>query len=145
MLSFHSANASTEVWRQKTSQLLTQARGDGRTQQDCQGERATTRMLQTAPHQELIAAGQGGAELHRKDTFRLCIFHDAPASNRSFPHERAAAKALGMPSDAQRLKQRVLISIHTTIYLVPNGWERGIPPPCFSRENRQKCQVQHSL
>lgn len=50
MLSFCSGNASPKVSRQmKTSELLSQVSGDGRTLQDCQAEGEITRILLYKP------------------------------------------------------------------------------------------------
>lgn len=94
-------------------------------------------------------AGEGQAlPLHLPQHFSLK--QEFPTPTLPTPrHENAAAKALGMPSNAQKLKSRILISIQakniTNAKAPANGWKRGIPLSGFSRENWQKCQVQQSL
>lgn len=66
LLSFRCGSTSSKVSRQKTSRMLSQARGDGRSLQDCQAERAFTGIshqdwLQAAKEMWSRAAGEGQA------------------------------------------------------------------------------------
>lgn len=150
MLSFHSGNASSKVPRQKTSQLLSQARDDGRPLQDCQVERAITGILQTAPHQELIAGGQGGVEQN-------CTGRPDFAFASSTMNLLQTGVSLGKcccqgTEDAFKYSEIRILGSHmhsdkniTSAKAPANGWKRGIALSGFSRENRQNCQVQQSL
>jgi len=150
LLSFHSGNASSKVSKQKTSQLLSQATEDGRPLKDCQVVRAISGILQTAPHQELIARGQGGVEQNctGRPNFAcaasttLLLQTGVPSGKRCFQGSGDAFKCSGIKilgSHKHPDKNR------TSAKAPANGWKRAFHYLFFSRENRQKCQVQQSL